>query len=480
MMRDRWFRGKEAPMDTSPAGPRQPSVFDTPDPADMSIDSSSGGPLTPSKQPTPHLQEPLADVEMNTLTPPSNRFQDHPNPNQDGTAAAPGPSSSSGWVDEGASSATRDPSPSRQRPYSSAAVHLIKRKRSLQTKTGRMRRHGQQLVVARKSARNFDGQLSGPGDGDGDEDGDDDDDDVDDDDDDDDDDRSLGRIGPMTKNIVNYFLPGSGHPGAGPNHHHQQFGAMAPSKGAGPPSAVHHLDWPELLLGYAQFLFNASILAAFLYLLFSIIRTVQQDVAEKVRGYEMDTLSEITACAASYAANRCGTEMQAPALAAACLNWERCSARDPAVVGRARVTAETFAEILNGFVDVVSWKSMVFSLVTLSIIVGATNSVFSFFRIRSRRQREQPHQSQQPPPTLQQQQQQQQPQHQHQQHQHLPPAIDGGAGAAAPYGYMGHHPHPAAAYYHHPPPPLPAWSMGSAPSTPARRRMPRSGAVAVE
>jgi hypothetical protein len=28
-------------------------------------------------------------------------------------------------------------------------------------------------------------------------------------------------------------------------------------------------------------------------------------------------------------------------------------------VGRVRVGAETFAEILNGFVDVISWKTMV-------------------------------------------------------------------------------------------------------------------------
>ena len=33
--------------------------------------------------------------------------------------------------------------------------------------------------------------------------------------------------------------------------------------------------------------------------------------------------------------------------------------RDVAVVGRAKVAAETFAEILNGFGDTVSWRSMV-------------------------------------------------------------------------------------------------------------------------
>jgi len=91
-------------------------------------------------------------------------------------------------------------------------------------------------------------------------------------------------------------------------------------------------------------------------------------------------LGEIAACSSAFSANRCGSDLQAPALAEACENWKRCAARDPTVVGRARVTAETFAEILNGFVDAVSWKTMLFSLLTLSIIVGATNSTLSFFR----------------------------------------------------------------------------------------------------
>lgn len=98
-----------------------------------------------------------------------------------------------------------------------------------------------------------------------------------------------------------------------------------------------------------------------------------------------------------------------PALATACAAWQKCSAKDPAIVGRARVAAETVAEIVNGFVDVVSWKSMVsgqegihdvsggrrrlnpfpalqlFTLLSLIIVVGATNSTLSFFRLRSRR-----------------------------------------------------------------------------------------------
>ena len=82
------------------------------------------------------------------------------------------------------------------------------------------------------------------------------------------------RIRSITKYAVNYILPNSVAP-------------IPHQPTASSPSGVHYMDKPELLLCYAQLVFNASILSAFLYLLFSIFRTVQRDVAEKVRAYEM-------------------------------------------------------------------------------------------------------------------------------------------------------------------------------------------------
>lgn len=150
-----------------------------------------------------------------------------------------------------------------------------------------------------------------------------------------------------------------------------------------PALSLETLPRPETLLTYAQVVFNLSILVVFLYLMLNIVLTIQHDVSQKVREYELDYLDEISSCEARYTSNRCGSDMQAPALSEACEAWRRCASRDPTVVGRARVTAETFAEILNGFVDVVSWKTMLFSLLTLSIVVGATNSTLSFFRVQT-------------------------------------------------------------------------------------------------
>lgn len=42
-----------------------------------------------------------------------------------------------------------------------------------------------------------------------------------------------------------------------------------------------------------------------------------------------------------------------------CDEWERCMKRDASVVGRAKVAAETLAEVVNGFVEPITWKTLV-------------------------------------------------------------------------------------------------------------------------
>jgi Di-sulfide bridge nucleocytoplasmic transport domain len=42
-----------------------------------------------------------------------------------------------------------------------------------------------------------------------------------------------------------------------------------------------------------------------------------------------------------------------------CASWETCMNRDPTVVGRAKVGAEMIAEVVNSFVEPISWKTLV-------------------------------------------------------------------------------------------------------------------------
>jgi hypothetical protein len=98
--------------------------------------------------------------------------------------------------------------------------------------------------------------------------------------------------------------------------------------------------------------------------------------------------------------------------------------RDPTVVGRAKVGAELIAEVINGFVEPISWKTLVrpfsrdpdarpditlspiqaFTLSSLAFMTIFVNSLLSLFRSRLSTQEQAPAQPPQlyplPPPPL--------------------------------------------------------------------------------
>lgn len=103
----------------------------------------------------------------------------------------------------------------------------------------------------------------------------------------------------------------------------------------------------------------------------------------------LEILQEMAICSKEYLENRCAPNTRVPAMEKACSAWEKCMNRDPTVVGRARVSAETFAEIINSFIEPISYKTMVVPLKIIIILLDILSSgclwiSFSFqFRIRS-------------------------------------------------------------------------------------------------
>ncbi|CAO3689360.1 unnamed protein product [Umbelopsis ramanniana] len=124
------------------------------------------------------------------------------------------------------------------------------------------------------------------------------------------------------------------------------------------PSAPQR-DYAYIMSGYIQTAFNLFVVLVLMYLALQAILTIQLDVQQKVSEYSDAIMKEITMCTKMYHENRCDPKDRVPAMDEACRNWETCIHRDPLVVGRAKVSAETFAEIINGFVDPISYKSMV-------------------------------------------------------------------------------------------------------------------------
>lgn len=122
-----------------------------------------------------------------------------------------------------------------------------------------------------------------------------------------------------------------------------------------------HPHIPRILSYYAQFAFNLTLAFLTLYVIVAFLLAIRSDVIRASDEESSRILAEMAVCARNFVENRCSGEdgRRLPALEAVCDNWERCMNQDPAKVGRAKVSAQTLAEIFNGFIEPISLKTMV-------------------------------------------------------------------------------------------------------------------------
>ncbi|KAJ2820899.1 hypothetical protein IWW50_004871 [Coemansia erecta] len=141
-----------------------------------------------------------------------------------------------------------------------------------------------------------------------------------------------------------------------------------------------HRDIPYVISGYLQLAFNVFMVGTVLVLVLHVLLTIQRDVNAKVHEYSADILHEIATCSKQYLDNRCDPLMRVPAMEQACAAWEACMHRDPTKVSRARVSAETLAEIVNGFIEPISLKTMLFFVCMFFGTLFISNFAFGAYR----------------------------------------------------------------------------------------------------
>lgn len=169
--------------------------------------------------------------------------------------------------------------------------------------------------------------------------------------------RSAQRRGSFDSDSESHSRPSSREGPTPPQQH------PLPSEAGLIPSIFtfieKHPNLPHILSYYAQFLLNVFLVLFMMYLVYCFWSTIRSDVDMRSHEVASETLAEMAVCAREFQENRCDRSSRVPAVEAACNTWEKCMQQDPSKVGRARVSAHTFAEILNSFIEPISVKTMV-------------------------------------------------------------------------------------------------------------------------
>lgn len=137
---------------------------------------------------------------------------------------------------------------------------------------------------------------------------------------------------------------------------------------------------PFVISLYMQLFVNVMLISIILYFISMFLLTIRTDINNKINSQLMEITQEISLCAREYERNHCSPDLRVPALEISCMTWEKCMNRDPKVVGRAKIGAETFAEIINGFIKPISWKSMIFLTIGIVGSIIMNNFVFGTYR----------------------------------------------------------------------------------------------------
>ncbi|KAI9246493.1 Di-sulfide bridge nucleocytoplasmic transport domain-containing protein [Phascolomyces articulosus] len=132
-----------------------------------------------------------------------------------------------------------------------------------------------------------------------------------------------------------------------------------------PPSHVPEYTYREHILFVASsFIRMGCDLAWFtmaIYVGIQFALALKRDVNLKLETFESDRLDEFLNCQMEYASNRCDPSTRVPAMDELCRQWQQCLYR-PMWIGTTRAVAETLADIINGFIDKISIRTMFFIL----------------------------------------------------------------------------------------------------------------------
>jgi Di-sulfide bridge nucleocytoplasmic transport domain len=118
-----------------------------------------------------------------------------------------------------------------------------------------------------------------------------------------------------------------------------------------------HPNAPSILITYLQLLSNFLLVLMSMYVVWTLWCGILGDVDKGVSESMAEAALKVAACKEDWAALRCDDKLARTA--ATCEEIRQCLARDPATVGRAQVSARTFARIINEFAEPISLKAMV-------------------------------------------------------------------------------------------------------------------------
>ncbi|CCC70882.1 hypothetical protein NCAS_0F03980 [Naumovozyma castellii] len=144
---------------------------------------------------------------------------------------------------------------------------------------------------------------------------------------------------------------------------------------------------PKIIAQYIQLLFNSVVVTVILFFAYQFVTLVKKDVDFKLQRKLVENDYRIQRCEENYVRNQCEPELRVPALEELCNEWFHCmqekeeTPKGTVVHISTTLWAQTLAEVVNAFIEPISWRTLFFILLTTCSIVAVTNIAFGSYTV---------------------------------------------------------------------------------------------------
>ncbi|KAF9352266.1 hypothetical protein BGX26_009899 [Mortierella sp. AD094] len=140
-----------------------------------------------------------------------------------------------------------------------------------------------------------------------------------------------------------------------------------------------NVDLPFILSGYVQVAMNTAFVGILIYIIANFITTIQSDVSMRMERMLQLENKRIENCEKDYLGS-CNGPRVALQFVPMCEDLRACMEQPHPRIARATVAAETFAHIVNSFVNTMSYKTMGFVMVIVLGGLYISNQAISSYR----------------------------------------------------------------------------------------------------
>ncbi|KAF7683377.1 Nucleus export protein BRR6 [Astathelohania contejeani] len=133
------------------------------------------------------------------------------------------------------------------------------------------------------------------------------------------------------------------------------------------------IDFPLIMIRYLHLLLNFIVIFLLSYILISLVLMLKNDIKYKIDNSKQVLRGIIEESRRKYMENRCDPSTRPPALRKQCMEWECMMNRNENSIEMSKIMMEVVGELVDGFIQKVSYKSVGLGMIFLIIFLKYRN-----------------------------------------------------------------------------------------------------------